>query len=113
VGLHLAIGSSTGTYTIDVSPVEHPLELVPVDVALFAQMTLYDRLWVAAFAGLHLDRVIKDTTEWHAGIGLGLEGGVDVLRFGRHRFGVIGSLTGGLISQTGYGGFLIGVAYRR
>jgi len=113
VGLHLAIGSLNGSFTNELSSAPRPLELIPIDLALFLQTAAYDRLWGAAILGLHVDRVTKEESEWHKGIGLGLHGGVDILKLGNHRVGVSGSLKGSLASETGFGGFVIGLAYRQ
>jgi len=121
VGLHGGFGVGSGHYGYDGSATSaYQLQVVPVDLAAFAQATAFDRLWGAVLIGVHLDNISTTTnttvmplTGWQAGLGVGLEGGVDLVRTGMHRFGGFLRLDGTLMSDSGYGAITIGAAYRR
>ena len=115
LGVELGAGYLSGSYdTGDFTPILHPISVMPVDVDLFAQVSGYARLWGAAFAGLHLDHVVDDGAgSWTNGIGIGLQGGVDLWRPGRERLGIFGRAESVLGSGTSFAAFSIGVAYHR
>jgi hypothetical protein len=114
-GLHLELGRLAGDYTYGIaSPMMHTLSTIPIELAGFAQATAYDRVWGAAFLGLHLTRV-SDTgiTQWESGIGYGLAAGIDVYKLGPHRFALYGRIQGELLTDQGFAAFTAGLAYRR
>jgi hypothetical protein len=115
IGVQLGVGYLSGTYDVgEFIPMFHPISVVPVDVALFARVSGYDRLWGAAFAGLHLDHVIDDAGgAWATGLGIGVQGGVDLWRPRHERFGLFGRIESVLGSGTSFAAFSVGVAYHR
>ncbi|MGE3544758.1 MAG: hypothetical protein AB7L28_12545, partial [Kofleriaceae bacterium] len=119
-GLHLSIGAIDATYTIDNGIVSRPLTGTPIDVAAFIRATGYDRLWGQVMIGAHIDQVtsIDDTvmpngTKTYAGVGFGIEAGVDLLVLGTHRLCAMLKAGGVLGDGSGYGGVAIGIGYRR
>jgi hypothetical protein len=111
VGLELGTGYLSGTYDAgEFAPMFHAISVMPVDFALFARVSGHDRLWGAAFAGLHLDHVVDaGVGAWTEGIGIGLQGGVDIWK----RIGLFGRVDSVLASGTSFSAFSLGVAYRR
>jgi zinc protease len=113
VGLHLGVGSFSGNEMDGFAQI--PMTLHSVDIDAFVQATAYDRLWGAAFVGAHIDDLsimggVEGTT---AGVGIGIEGGVDVVRVSDHRIGGFFRVDGTLMSDSGYGAITLGLAYRR
>ena len=114
-GFLASIGYESGSYAPDMGfGTPRSLEILPIDLAGVAQATAFDRLWGSVQLGLHLDHVIdNDVDAWHAGIGAGLEGGVDIFRHGPHRFGVFARVQGELLATPTYVAFTGGLTYRR
>jgi zinc protease len=115
VGLHLATGGLSGSYIDGATP--HSFTTIPIEVAAFAQATALDRLWGAAFIGVHAHRT-TDTgpmtmVSWSAGLGAGLQAGVDVIRRPPHRIGVVVDLHTLFGPAAGYTAYTVGIAYRR
>ena len=113
VGLHLAGGILTGTYAIALDTTAHHYGVVPIDIDAYASTTALDRIWGGALIGAHIDAVTKQDTKWFSGVGIGFEGGIDLLRRGSHRLGLAARVGGVLGSASGFGGLSLGVAYRR
>ena len=114
-GLQVSIGYLGGAYTTDIMTYEHhSIGDVPIDLAGIAQATVADRLWGSLSLGLHLDDLTEDGHgAWHAGIGAGIEGGVDLVTHAPHRFGVFARVQGELAVATPTVAFIGGLAYRR
>jgi hypothetical protein len=112
VGLHLGFGSFSGNEADAFAMI--PMSAKAYDIDVFAQATAYDRLWGAAFVGAHIDDVtIDDGTHGSAtGIGLGIEGGVDVVHLNQHRIGAFLRVDGTLMTPSGYAAATLGLAYR-
>ena len=111
VGLHVSIASSSGVQVA--SPMNLPYSVIPIDVAGAVQGTAYDRLWGTLYLGIHLDRLTQSgSTTTPASIGAGLEGGIDLLKLGLHRFGVYARVAGTLGGDLGYSEAVAGLAYR-
>lgn len=113
VGLHLGYAHLNGSYTTGFSkPI--PLSNTAYDIDALAQVTTYGRLWGAAAVGLHLDHYADGLSPlaWQAGIGVGIEGGLDLLMVGLHRAGVWARVDGTLGSSSGYGAVTMGAGYR-
>ena len=86
---------------------------VAVESPVYAYARLLFESLGNELVGLHLDRVTREATEWHAGIGIGLHGGIDILKLGRHRLGLASGVSGALVTETGYGSFTFGLVYRQ
>jgi zinc protease len=114
VGFHVATGTLTGTSRMGLGLTE-ALEVVPVDLALFLQGRGLGRFWGGALIGFHFDRVRLGDREghWRAGLGVGLEAGLDVVQWRGHGLGLGGRVRGVLGSPTGYGELTLGLTYRR
>lgn len=115
IGLHASLGTLGGTYETGRYSERHTIALLPVGLAAFLQTSAYDRLWGGVLVGAHLDRVTVDESEpvWHRSLGLGLQGGIDIVRLRRQRFGVYGRAEAHLLSDAFFGAFTFGLAYRR
>jgi zinc protease len=114
VGLHIGYAKLSGTYTQSYSQ-PMPLEDTAIDIDGFAQATAYDRLWGALALGAHLDSYADGLTPTtgRTGIGVGLEGGVDLLKIDANRLGVWLRVDGTIASDSGYGAVMVGAGYRR
>ena len=114
LGLHVAVGHMSGAYdTDDVNPVHHTFTSTSFDVGGLISALAYDRLWGELLAGLHVDHVDDAGARWEPGLGVGLEGGVDVVKLGTHRLDVIGRMQSELVPAGGFVEFSIGLGYRR
>jgi zinc protease len=113
VGLHLGLGSFSGNET-KAFGTSGPMSLRTYDVEVFLQAVAFDRLWGAAMAGVHIDDLTLPTNSpgTTLSIGIGLEAGIDLLRFGEHRLGGFLRIDGTLGSDTGYSAITFGAAYR-
>ncbi len=115
-GLRLGYGALTGSYMTGVSPMRLSMTLNPIDIAAFISATGYDRIWGEVYAGLHLDNITDvqngASTTLESGIGIGLIGGVDMIKSGRHRFGLWVRGDGSMGSSTAYGALSFGAGYR-
>jgi zinc protease len=113
VGLHIGFGDYAGSASDGLAAT--PMTSKTFDIDAYAEVTSYDRLWGAAVVGLHIDDVwiAHNSPGTTAGIGIGVEGGVDVVRTGDHRFGGFFRIDGTLLSSSGYGAITFGAAYRR
>jgi zinc protease len=117
LGLHLELGKYSGTYSGVLLP-KTTLENTAYDIEAFVQVTGYQRFWAGFLAGAHLDHAIEATTmgpgprSWQGALGIGIEGGVDVLVLGAERVGVWLKLDGALGSSSGYAGATFGAEYR-
>lgn len=116
IGVRGSFGSLSGTYDLGGRILEelHPLEALHVGGHLFLQGNGFERLWGSVFLGVHRNRIIDDTMPavWDTTFGLGFEGGIDIVRLGRHHLGAYGRVESELRSEFGYAGLSLGVAYR-
>ncbi len=116
VGVQMSLGKLTGMRDVSTGliPDLRPIEIVPVGVNVFLQGSGYDRLWASVLIGVHANRVTDRMQPpiWTNALGLGIEGGVDLLKLGRHRLGLYGRAESELLSKVSYAGFVAGVAYR-
>ena len=116
-GLRLGMSSESGKRTIMYQPREYDIDITSYDIGAYIRTLAYDRLWGALFVGMHLDDLSYETfepdrtTSFTKSLGIGLEGGVDVVKFHGHRIGVLATAMGAMPS--GYAAFMFGVAYRR
>jgi zinc protease len=112
VGLHLGFGSLSGNEGDGFALI--PMSAKAYDIDAFAQASGYDRLWGAAFIGAHIDDVTIDDGKYLSGtgIGIGLEGGVDVVHVNQHRIGAFLRVDGTLMTASGYASATLGLAYR-
>lgn len=122
LGLRVATAVTSGDYSVDLDKQRYPLSLVPLHIGGFLQLEGYNRLWAGASLGVHVDWITDAradapssmVTVWDAGIGINAWAGVDALVLpGHHRVAVYGSVDGTLATDSGYSGFVLGVAYRR
>jgi hypothetical protein len=86
---------------------------LPIDFAAFAEKRFLGRCWGRAMIGVQLDRYSDGTTgtTWSQGILFGVDGGVEIVQLGEHRFGVVAGVQSE-VSDVAYTGTWIGVAYR-
>ena len=112
IGLHLGIGKLGGTFIDGALAPPVPFTLVPIDVKAYAVGTAYERFWGEAMLGLHLDRLAEATTSWHAGIGVDLDVGVDLVEVGGFR---LGTFVGGrmVVGGDDSTALVAGLAYRK
>ena len=116
VGLHLDYGGASGHYGMDSMDLTVPMTLRAIDADAFIQANGYGRFWASFMIGVHLDDIAgKDQPlqGWGAGVGIGVEGGVDVVKHGLDGIGVYVQVAGTLLTSSGYGSIAIGAAYRR
>lgn len=119
VGLHLSAGKYSGTYDNHMFGrfTENlvPIDAVPIGVGGFLQATGYERLWGSLTVGLNITSVNDNGLEsgWVAGLGFGLQGGVDIVPLGRNRLGAYIGVQGELLSDVTFAAFSLGVAFRR
>jgi zinc protease len=111
-GLSLTVGRLDSRYIPDpINPEKlAPSTIIPIEADIFVQAIAYDHLWGSLFGGLHLERRNEGTAYWNVGLGVGLEAGVDAIRFGRNRIGLFTRVEG--VLATGYGALTFGLAYR-
>jgi zinc protease len=114
VGLELGYARLSGSFTQSLSPLM-PLNDVVYDIDGFAQVTAYDRMWGQIALGAHLDHYADafSAVEWKTAIGIGLEGGVDLVKIGVNRLGIWLRIDGTLASSSGYDAVMVGAGYRR
>lgn len=117
LGLRLGISTETGKRNVMYQMHDYDVQMTSYDAAAFFRATGYQRLWGELFVGLHIDSLdfedlnaAERRTATKAGLSIGLEGGVDVVNIGRHHIGAYASVMGAMPS--GYGAFLMGLAYR-
>jgi hypothetical protein len=116
-GLRLGMSTVSGKRTIMYQPQDYDIDITSYDVAAYIRTLGYDRLWGALFVGMHLDDLSYETFEpggtksFTKSLGIGLEGGFDVVNFHGHRIGVLATAMGAMPS--GYAAFIFGLAYRR
>jgi zinc protease len=124
VGLQVTAGYFTGSYTLDLFRIPGGTEnVMPIHIGGAILGTAYDRLWGGVDLGLHVDRrtlVIppdgshrsENETGWATGLGIGIEGGVDIAKLASHRLGLFGLIQGTLAVEGAYSSLTLGVAYR-
>jgi predicted Zn-dependent peptidase len=121
VGFHFAIATLRGHryYKRSIFNGDFATELLPIDLGFLARFEK-GRIWASVWLGLHLDRLYDESTDatmpsivlWSKSLGIGLQVGLDIVRVGPHSFGVAIEADGAPGSASGYGGFLIGPAYK-
>jgi zinc protease len=125
VGLQVTVGYFTGSYTLEVFRIPGGTQnIMPIHIGAAILGTAYDRLWGGVDLGLHVDRrtfvVPPDGTHssenpmvWATGVGIGIQGGVDIAKLASHRLGIFGLIQGTLAVEGAYSSLTLGVAYRR
>lgn len=117
LGVQASIGNLSGTYDSgrSILPDPVPIEVLPLCAHLFIQGNGFERMWGAVLVGVHYNRILDDErpAAWETSLGVGVQGGVDLLKRGRHRFGLYGRVESELLSDSSYAGLSLGVAYRR
>lgn len=116
VGLHLGYGGASGHYGMDSMDLTVPMTLRAIDANAFIQASAYGRFWASFMLGVHLDDIAgKDQPlqGWGAGLDIGVEGGVDLVKLGLDGLGLYVQLGGTLLTSSGYGSIAFGAAYRR
>jgi hypothetical protein len=125
IGLQLTTGFFSGSYTYDVF--DRPggtLHIMPIQLGAAILGHGYERLWGAIYMGVHIDRRTDptpltpssppiDDSVWTPGFGVGVEGGVDVVKSSTQRLGLFGLVQGTLATERTYSSLTLGVAYRR
>ncbi|MFN0245867.1 MAG: M16 family metallopeptidase [Kofleriaceae bacterium] len=118
LGFRASISSIEGTYNIGTKlvPVNALLEATIVSVGVYMHGTGYDRVYGGLLLSINADRTIRErvlaSAAWSTGASIGLEGGLDVVRLGRHRFGVLAHVEGEIGTNASWAGFSIGACYR-
>jgi hypothetical protein len=111
-GLRAAIASLDGTYRVTTRTVN--VAMTQVSAGVYLQATAFDRLWSGVSLGVDLAD-IDDELEpiaFKTGFNVGLDLGVDVLRFGKHRVVVFGRAETQLGSSIDYAALTVGAGYR-
>ncbi|MCW5803079.1 MAG: insulinase family protein [Deltaproteobacteria bacterium] len=114
IGVQLSLAHLTGTRDVGfVTPILRPFEVTPVELGMFVQLNR-GPLWGQLYAGAELSRVLDNgMVSTTTGVGLGGAGGVDVVRRGRHRFGVGIGVALELLAASNYGAAGLNLTYRR
>jgi hypothetical protein len=112
-GIHADVARVVGHVSPLLDPRTFHFTQIPIDLAAYIQGEPIHRVWVQVFMGVHLDRYAdEDVKAWDTGIGVGLFGGVDLLRLRGNKIGtfigVVSELRG-----TSYSSLWLGLAYRR
>jgi hypothetical protein len=112
VGLHVSQGVFTGSISTLFSP--EPYTFIPVTVAAFASQRFLDICWAGFMFGAHFDRTsgLGMPTSWSGNVDLGFMLGVDVVRWNDQSVSLYAT-TESEVSDTGFAGAMLGVAYRR
>jgi hypothetical protein len=121
VGFHGGIGALRGyrKYKRGIFMGEFDTELLPIDLGFFARFEK-SRLWASVWLGVHIDRLYDEhadvtmpsLVQWSKSLGLGIQGGLDLLRFGRYRIAAAGEIDGAPGAKSGYGALWLGLALR-
>lgn len=118
VGLRFAYARIDGTYDVGLAtPMLKRFEAMVISPSAFLQATAFDRLHGGVFAGVNFARTRDDPTvatkdAWSVGLSIGIDGGADVVRLGRHRLAAIGRIGTELGSAATYTAFSVGIGYR-
>jgi zinc protease len=115
VGLLGSIGYLDGTYeTDDLIAQRIPISVLPISISASLGSSAYDRVWGRFSVGFHANQVTDGDEEsgWDKGIGIGLQGGVDILKLGRHRAGLVAAFETDLFTTASTYHLSLGVAYR-
>ncbi len=120
IGLRASITSIDGTYNkgTEIVRVDVPIEATIVSIGAYMHGTAFDRLYAGLTLSINTDQTRADTgvnmmtSVWDSGVSIGLEAGIDLLRMGRHRIGVLGQLEGELATNASWAGFSLGLGYR-
>jgi zinc protease len=116
IGLRASVGSLEGESSEGrLVQRRHPLAVVPLGLTAYVHGTGYDRLWGGVYIGVHRDRFTEreQPSWWQTSIGIGVEGGVDIVNLNGNRFGVFVRTESELGVDTVYTAFALGVGYRR
>jgi hypothetical protein len=121
VGFHGAIATLRGhrQYKQGYFAGQFDTELLPIDLGFFARFAK-GRVWASVWLGLHLDRLYDEhidltmpsIVQWSKSLGIGLEGGLDLVRIGRTWIAAAGEIDGAPGSSIGYGALWLGLALR-
>lgn len=115
IGVHLSLSHLSGTYMQDFAG-GHLLayDYTPIFIGAFARgEAMNGYLWGEVALGLHVDDYHDQFgTNWSAGLGVSLTGGVDLYKRGADRFGMYLGVESELQGQS-YETFMAGIAYRR
>lgn len=115
IGLVGSIGFLDGTYVSDdLFGQQQSAAVLPLSIGASVGSSAYDRVWGRFSLAFHANRVTDDKmpSAWDTGLGLGLLGGVDILKLGRHRAGLFGSLESDLFTTASTAVLSLGIAYR-
>ena len=82
VGLQVSAASLGGTYQAYLAAPVETVDLLPIDIGLYAQGVTHERYWGKLAAGVHEVRL---NDQWYAGVGAGLSFGVDLVTVGQVR----------------------------
>jgi len=113
VGLHLGLGSTSGSYSDGVLTLPVAFTLMPLDIKAYATGA-YDRIWAKAMVGLHSDRLAAPgSIRWFSGTGLDLHVGVDLFDVYGYRIAPFVAAQGVLAGPTDSTAFVFGAIARR
>ena len=120
IGLRASITQLDGTYNVgtELVPVDAPIEGTIISAGAYMHVTAYDRLYGGLIVSVNTDQTREGTgmlariSDWTPGVAIGLEGGIDLLRIGRHRIGLLGHLEGEVATDASWAGFSFGIGYR-
>ncbi len=95
-------------------PTPVPISVMPISISATVGSAAYDRIWGRFSVGFHANHY-SDASEpsiWEYGIGVGLQGGVDILKLGPHRAGLVAAFETDLFTVTSTTQISLGLAYR-
>jgi len=115
VGLLGSIGYLDGTYETEGLLVKQfPISVLPISIGASIGSSAYDRVWGKVSVAFHTNQVTDgdEASTWDSGLGIGLQGGVDIVKLGRHRLGLAAAFDSDLFTSASTYGLSLGVVYR-
>jgi zinc protease len=113
-GLLISYASYAGMHEVPYKGTQ-PLELEPFAASLFVQRTFLDRIWASALIGFHFDGLVLEKEvgqTWNTAFSVGLEAGVDIVRWQGHRLTAMGRYITEVDSSAEYSALTLGLGYR-
>ncbi|MGE0401245.1 MAG: M16 family metallopeptidase, partial [Kofleriaceae bacterium] len=113
IGLRASVMSIDGTYPKGprLAEILVPAHGTVIAFGAYMHVTAYDRIYGGLFATINTDKTEEDegtamkVSGWDSGLAIGLEAGIDLLRVGAHRFGLLAHVEGELATDASWAGF--------
>ncbi len=116
LGVRASFMQLGGTYNTGTEflPVYANVDATILSLGGYMHVTAFDRVYGGLLVTMNVDRTNNDgvMSSWSPGVAIGLESGLDVVRFGSHRVGLLGHLEGEVATDASWAGFSIGLGYR-